>query len=336
MTLENRIEAFIELGKQLQRLTPAERSEWAHSALSRNSWFDEANVSAALDGIITMLEEQYLREWLYPYHLKQVTPKKVGVVMAGNIPMVGFHDFLSVLLSGHYLLAKLSTDDAPLMKRLANLLVSIEPAFANQFEFVELLKEADALIATGSDNTARYFEYYFASRPHIIRKNRTSIAVLTGHEEPDDLKALGEDIVRYYGLGCRNVSKVFVPEGYTFDKFFEANAHRATLLDHHKYQNNYDYNKSILLVNREPHFDNGFMLVRPSQELVSPISVLFYETFSSLTDLRHKLAEVKSKTQVVVSAHGWLEGSIPLGEAQCPMVWDYADGVDTLAFLQKL
>ncbi|MBC5775189.1 acyl-CoA reductase [Pontibacter sp. KCTC 32443] len=336
MTLENRIEAFVELGRQLKSLTPEDKQVWARMAQSRNPWFDEENVSRALNGITQMLEEQYLREWLYPYHLKQVSQKKVGVVMAGNIPMVGFHDFLSVLMSGHYLLAKLSSDDTVLMRRLADMLVGIEPAFANQFEFVEILKDADAIIATGSDNTARYFEYYFAKRPHIIRKNRTSIGVLTGHEEADDLKALGDDFFQYYGLGCRNVSKVFVPEGYTFDKFFEANQHRQNILDHHKYQNNYDYNKSILLVNRVPHFDNGFMLVQQSENLVSPISVLFYDTFSSLTDLRKKLSAIKDKTQVIVSAHGWLEGSIPFGKAQCPMVWDYADGVDTMAFLQKI
>ncbi|PKV66347.1 acyl-CoA reductase [Pontibacter ramchanderi] len=336
MTLENRIEAFVKLGKQLQDMTPEDRQALAFVAKAKNPWFDEANVSAALQGIITLLDEQYLREWLYPYHLKQVTPKKVGVVMAGNIPMVGFHDFLSVLLSGHFLLAKLSSDDDVLMRRLASMLVAIEPAFANQFEFVDMLKEADAIIATGSDNTARYFEYYFAKRPHIIRKNRTSIGVLTGHEEEEDLRALGNDIFQYYGLGCRNVSKVYVPEGYTFDELFEANAQHHNILDHHKYQNNYDYNKSILLVNRVPHFDNGFLLVQESEQLVSPISVLFYETFTSLPDLRHKLAAVKDKTQCVVSAHGWLEGSIAFGEAQCPMPWDYADGVDTMAFLQRL
>ncbi|MCC9167178.1 acyl-CoA reductase [Pontibacter harenae] len=337
MTLENRIEAFVKLGKQLQNMPDEDRKALAYVALAKNPWFDEKNVLFALDGIITMLDEQYLREWVYPYQLKQVTQKKVGVVMAGNIPMVGFHDFLSVLISGHYLLAKLSSDDDVLLRRLANMLVAIEPAFANNFEFVDLLKDADAIIATGSDNTSRYFEYYFAKRPHIIRRNRTSLGVLTGHEEADDLSALGEDFFRYYGLGCRNVSKVFVPEGYTFDKFFEANEFRhSTIINHYKYQNNYDYNKSILLVNRAPHFDNGFMLVTPSEQMVSPISVLFYETFSSLADLRQKLAAVKEKTQVVVSAHGWLEGSIPFGRAQCPMVWDYADGVDTLIFLQQL
>lgn len=336
MTLENRIEAFVELGKRLRNLTPEERRAWAFAAASRNTWFTEENVNYALNGVIAMLEEQYLREWLYPYHLKQVIPKKVGVVMAGNIPMVGFHDFLSVLISGHDLLAKLSSDDEALIRHITNMLIGIEPAFANRIEFVNLLKGADAIIATGSDNTARYFEYYFAKRPHIIRKNRSSIGVLTGHEETDDLKALGEDIFRYYGLGCRNVSKVFVPEGYTFDKFFEANEHRSNILDLHKYHNNYDYNKSILLVNRVPHFDNGFMLVQPSDKLVSPISVLFYETFSSLADLRQKLAAVKDKTQCIVSAHSWMDESIAFGQAQCPMVWDYADGVDTIAFLQGI
>ncbi len=336
MTLENRIDAFVKLGKELQNLSLEDRQAMAQIARAKNPWFDEDNVFTALEGIIALLQEQYLRDWLYTYKLKQVTPKKVGVVMAGNIPMVGFHDFLSVLISGHYLLAKLSSVDDVLMRRLASMLVAIEPAFGNRFEFVEMLKEADAIIATGSDNTARYFEYYFAKRPHIIRKNRSSIGILTGHEEKDDLAALGVDIFQYYGLGCRNISKVFVPEGYTFDKFFEANQHRESILDHHKYQNNYDYNKSILLVNGEKHVDNGFLLVRPSDQMVSPISVLFYEKFTSLTDLRKKLAAVREKTQCIVSAHGWFEDSIPFGKAQRPMAWDYADGVDTMAFLQTL
>ncbi|GAB3203626.1 hypothetical protein ABID22_002095 [Pontibacter aydingkolensis] len=336
MTLENRIEAFIKLGQQIQNLTPEDRKTWAYQAASRNTWFDEQNVSAAIKGVATLLNEQYVREWLYPYHLKQVTPKKVGVVMAGNVPMAGFHDFMAVLLSGHYLLAKLSPEDEVLMKRLADMLIAIEPAFANQIEFVDRLNNVDAIILTGADNTARYLEQYFDNRPHIIRKTTKCIGVLTGHEETDDLKALGNDVMQYFGLNCRNVSKVFVPEGYTFDKFFEANAHRSNILDLHKYQNNYDYNKSILLVNRVPHFDNGFMLVQESENLISPISVLFYETFTSLADLRQKLAAIKDKTQCIVSAHGWLEGSIPFGEAQYPMPWDYTDGVDTMAFLQKI
>ncbi|WP_114783139.1 acyl-CoA reductase [Botryobacter ruber] len=336
MTLENRIEAFIKLGNQLQNLPPEERKALAAAAFARNPWFDEENVSCALNGIITYLEEQYLREWLYPYQLKHIKPKTVGVVMAGNIPLVGFHDFLSVLISGHVLHAKLSSGDEVLMRWIANTLISVEPAFAEYIHFVEMLKEADAIIATGSDNTARYFEYYFAKRPHIIRKNRNSIGVLTGRENERELQALGEDVFRYYGLGCRNVSKLFVPEDYNFEKFFEANKAHASLLDHHKYRNNYDYNKSILLVNRVPHFDNGFMLVTESESLVSPISVLNYEKFSSLADLRQKIAAAREKIQCIVSAHGWFENSIAFGDAQCPMVWDYADGVDTLAFLQEI
>ncbi|QCR20949.1 acyl-CoA reductase [Pontibacter sp. SGAir0037] len=336
MTLENRIEAFVKLGKQLQETTTEERKAMASIAFAKNPWFTEDNVFSALNGVILMLHEQYLREWLYPYHLKQVTPKKVGVVMPGNTPLVGFHDFLSVLISGHYLLAKLHADDDVLMRRLAGMLINIEPAFANQFAFVDMLKEADAIIATGSDNTAQSFAYYFSKRPHLIRKNRTSVGILTGHEDEEDLKAFGDDFFGYYGLGCRNISKVFVPEGYTFDKLFQANEKRKDVLDHHRYQNNYDYNKSILLVNQEPHFDNGFFLVTPSQQLVSPISVLFYETFSSLPDLRQKLEAVKDRIQCVVSAHGWFENSLPFGTTQIPMVWDYADNIDTLEFLQNL
>ncbi|MEJ8803926.1 acyl-CoA reductase [Pontibacter sp. H249] len=336
MTLENRIEAFVELGKQLQKLTPEDLQVWARMAASRNTWFDEQNVTAAVKSISTLLNEQYLREWLYPYHLKHVTPKKVGVVMGGNIPMMGFPDFLAVLLSGHYLLAKLNPYDEVLMKRLADMLIAIAPGFTNQIQFAGMLKEADALIATGSDNSIPYLQQYFAKRPHLIRKERRSVGILTGHEEKDDLKALGNDVLQYYGLSSRNVSKVFVPKGYTFDKFFEANANRSNILDLHKYQNNYDYNKSLLLVNRVPHLDSGFMLVQESENFISPISVLFYETFTSLADLRHKLAATKDKTECIVSAHGWLEGSIPFGETLNPMPWDYADGVDTIAFLQKI
>lgn len=336
MTLENRIDAFVKLGKELQNLAPEDRQALAQVARAKNTWFTEENVFSALDGIIAMLEEQHLLEWLYPYQLQQVTPKKVGVVMPGNIPMAGFHDFLAVIISGHYLLAKLHADDDVLMRRIANMLVALEPAIANQFEFVDMLKSADAIIATGSGNTARSFEYYFAKRPHIIRKNRHSIGILTGHEEKDDLAALGNDIFQYYGLGCRNVAKVFVPEGYTFDKFYEANQHRENILEHHRYNNNYDYNKSILLVNREEHFDNGFLLIKKSDQMISPISVLFYDTFKSLSDLREKLAAVKDKTQCLLSAHGWFEGSVQFGDAHLPMAWDYADKVDTLKFLKKL
>ncbi|MDX5348641.1 MAG: acyl-CoA reductase [Hymenobacteraceae bacterium] len=336
MTLEQRIKAFVALGTELKALTPEQLTELAAKAAGVNVWFDEPNVINAFNGIIALLDEQHLRDWLFPYQFNKVSPKKVGVVMAGNVPMVGFHDMMSVLLAGHTLLAKLSSDDPHLIKYLAQRLVEIEPRFADKIQFVDLLKEADAFIATGSDNTARYFEYYFSKKPHIIRKNRTSVAILTGHETKEELEALGHDVFQYYGLGCRNVAKVFVPEGYTFDKFYEAIEANNIMIEHHKYRNNYDYNKSILLVNRVPHFDNGFLLISESSQLVSPISVLHYETFKDQQDLKQKLDAVQEKLQVVVSSHGWYENSIPFGSAQCPMVWDYADGVDTMAFLLNL
>ncbi len=336
MTLENRIEAFAKLGRRLQALTPDELEMLASRARNANSWFDQPNVTAAFKGVANLLEEQYLREWLFVYDFPKITPKKVGIVMAGNIPLVGFHDLLSVLISGHHALIKLSSSDPHLVKFVVEELIKIEPRFADLISYAELLKEADAIIATGSDNTARYFEYYFASRPHIIRKNRSSVAILTGYERPEELHELGRDIFQYYGLGCRNISKFFVPEGYRFEPFFEAIEDHKTVLDHHRYQNNYDYNKSIMLVNRAPHFDNGFLLLSENPQPVSPISVIHYETFMGLPDLYAKMNAAEEKIQCIVSSMGWYPRSFPFGQAQCPMVWDYADGVDTLAFLASL
>ena len=336
MTLPERIAAFVALGEELKKLTPEQKHEIASRAGNANPWFDERNVTNALNGIIYLLDKENLEDWLFAYDFSHINPQKVGVIMAGNIPMVGFHDFLTVLISGHELYAKLSSEDTFLMKMLADHLIRIEPRFDKNIHFVELLKEVDAVIATGSDNTARYFEFYFARKPHIIRKNRTSLGILTGSETTADFQALGEDIFRYYGLGCRNVSKLLVPENYAFKSFFEAIEPFHYILDHHKYQNNYDYNKSILLVNGSPHLDNGFLLLSQSDQLVSPISVLFYQTYTDAADLGNQLKNIKDKTQALVSADGWYPNSIAFGQAQCPAVWDYADGVDTLAFLISL
>lgn len=336
MTLPERIQAFASLGTELKALKPAEIQELTARAGSANPWFDAQNVTNALNGITYLLDKQNLQDWLFVYNMDKISSKKIGVVMAGNIPMVGFHDFLSVLISGHTLYAKLSSEDTFLMKMLAQRLIQIEPRFATSIYFVEILKEADAVIATGSDNTARYFEYYFAKKPHIIRKNRTSLGILTGKETPAELKALGRDIFQYFGLGCRNVSKVLVPTGYTFDQFFQAIEFFQYIPAHHKYHNNYDYNKSILLVNRTPHFDNGFVLVTESEQMVSPISVLFYQQYADRNDLKAHITANQDKIQCVVSAESWFEHSLDFGQAQCPAVWDYADGVDTIAFLANL
>lgn len=336
MILPERLAAFVKLGEKLKYMDPEQKENLLFRARNSNSWFDERNVTHALNGIIYLLDKQNLVDWLFVYKLEPKSPKKVGVVMAGNIPLVGFHDFLCVLLAGHHLYAKLSSDDSVLLKLIAQWLIEVEPRFSESIHFVGLLKEADAIIATGSDNTARYFEYYFGQKPHIIRYNRTSLGILAGSETPEDFRGLAEDIFSYYGLGCRNVSKLFVPAGYSFIPFFDAIESFKYILDQNKYQNNYDYNKSILLVNRSPHLDNGFLLLSENENLVSPISVIFYQPYNSPEHLKQLLEEVQEKTQVLVSAKGWYPDSFSFGQAQCPAVWDYADGVDTMAFLSNL
>jgi hypothetical protein len=266
----------------------------------------------------------------------------VGVVMAGNIPAVGFHDLLCVLISGHKLLAKLSTLDEMLMRWLINTLLDVEPAFADFIRIADRLNDADAYIATGSDNTARYFTYYFAKKPNIIRRNRTSVAVLTGDEDGTQLALLGNDILTYYGLGCRNVSSLFVPADYdgnpySFTPLLSTLEPRMNeYLSQHRYQNNYDYNKSIYLINGVPHLDNGFLMVTEQPGLVSPISVVYYQTYQTLDHLKELLAANARKIQVVASAAGWYPGSVAFGRTQNPGLMDYADGIDTMAFLSTL
>ena len=329
----SRLAAFAALGQRLAALTDDELTDIAARARNRNGWFDLPNVRTAIAGIAHQLEEPKLSQWAGRYRAEPEQPRQVGVVMAGNIPLVGFHDMLCVLLSGHTLLAKPSKDDTVLMLWIAKELTEIEPAFTERINFVERLNAADAFIATGSDNTARYFEFYFKNKPHLIRRNRTSLGILTGRETAEELAQLGPDIFQYYGLGCRNVSKLYVPEGYDFVPLLDALQPWQTVLNHHKYQNNYDYNKSILLVNAVPHFDNGFLLLTEREAPVSPISVVHYSTYTQEIDLLDQLTNVAAQTQCLVSAGGRYPGSFPFGQAQYPSVADYADGIDTMEFL---
>ncbi|HEX8659110.1 MAG TPA: acyl-CoA reductase [Hymenobacter sp.] len=336
MNHSERLAAFVALGQRLATISPDELTRLVARARNQNAWFDEPNVRAAVTGIAHMLAEEPLRRWAARYPPEPTTVRQIGVVMAGNIPLVGFHDLLCVLLSGHKLLAKLSADDTASMTWVMEELTRLEPRFADFIQVLPRLNAADAFIATGSDNTARYFEFYFGKKPHLIRRNRTSVAVLTGQETAAELARLGPDIFQYYGLGCRNVSKLFVPTGYDFVPLLDALQTYEGVLNHHKYNNNYDYNKSILLVNREPHFDNGFLLVRPSASLVSPISMVFYAEYTSEIDLVDQLTDIAVQTQCVVSAGGRFAGSLPFGQAQSPGVDEYADGVDTMEFLAQL
>lgn len=338
-TIKNRISPFITLGKLLKTNLV---DEVVFRASSQNNWFTPTFVSQSLHAIAEeYLEEDKLINWIKPYFLQistsQTAPKKIGVVMAGNVPAVGFHDLLCVLVSGHHLLAKISNDDRTLMLFLIEKLIEIEPKLVSLISVVERINAADAYIATGSDNTARYFEYYFSKKPHLIRRNRTSVGIINGHETKDELAALGRDVLQYFGLGCRNVAKVFVPQGYDFSQFYEAISPQYDYyVNHHKYFNNYEYNKSVYLINQEPHFDNGFLIARETESLVSPISVLFYEQYASASDLTERLVNYEDKIQCMVSQKGSYPNSLPFGQAQSPTLFDYADGIDTMAFLSNL
>ena len=274
------INVFSELGLQL--LNPNDQlSEIINDEKHYNAWFTPESVLQAVTSIGKMLNPKSLREWLDKYPLPQNKPsKKVGLILAGNIPLVGFHDVLCVLASGNHALIKASAQDTRLIKYVLQMLTAIDNGFADQYSFVEQLENFDAVIATGSNNTSRYFEYYFGKVPHIIRKNRNSLGLLTGNETAEQLFALGHDIFDYYGLGCRNVSKLLVPEGYNFNFFFESIEAYQPIINHHKYNNNYDYNKSIYLVNSDKHFDNGFLLLKEDERLASPLAVLYYKYYN--------------------------------------------------------
>ncbi len=341
------IEAFVELGKYLSDFCENQQNESENQdmalveAISKaeqhNGWFTKENILFALEQWANLLTKDQLESWLSKYEIKPLDePKTVGIVMAGNIPLVGFHDFLCVLLSGNRVMVKLSSNDKILLPFLADFLIKVNPELAHRIQFVEgKMENFDAVIATGSNNTGRYFEYYFGKKPNIIRKNRNSVAILTGEESKDELEALGEDIFRYYGLGCRNVSKLYVPKGYDFEPFFNAMYAYKDIIHQHKYANNYDYNKAVYLMSEFQLFDNGFLVLKEEEALASPISVLFYSQYGSEEELRKILDRVKEDIQCLVTATG-TGSEVKFGETQKPRLDDYADGVDTMAFLLKL
>ncbi len=351
--IETRKASFAKLGDFLARFITKESNNdiWeAHEekhvrqldkaiadSIHYNGWFTKENIYFSLAQWAKALQLENLESWLEPYDFaNNKQSKKIAIIMAGNIPLVGFHDFLSVLISGHQALLKLSSNDKLLLPALIDYLKSIEPEFENAIEIAdEKLPNFDAVIATGSNNTARYFEYYFSKKPHIIRKNRNSVAILTGEESNEDLKNLGEDIFRYYGLGCRNVSKLFVPENYDFKTFFEAIYEWNPIINQHKYANNYDYNKAVYLMSEQKLFDNNFLILKEDDGFSSPIGCLFYERYSDKNQLEKILKEKEENLQCIVSKN--LEDDhINFGSTQQPQLYDYADNVDTLAFLSNL
>lgn len=303
---------------------------------SHNGWYTQEQVYFAIESWAEALTEDNLNTWLAHYDFTKVNPKTVGLILAGNIPLVGFHDFLSVLISGHKVLVKTSSNDQHLLPFLAKYLIAVAPELKNSITFVEgKLENFDAVIATGSNNTARYFEFYFKDKPSIIRKSRNSIAVLNGKETKEQLVNLGEDIFRYFGLGCRNVSKLFVPKDYDFTAFFEAIFEYQDIIHYEKYANNYDYNKAVFLMSNFKLRDNGFLTIKEDISHASPISSVFYEFYDSLNDIENRLSADQEIIQCVVS-NDLIKNSIPFGATQKPQLWDYADNVDTIAFLTDL
>jgi hypothetical protein len=329
-------DAFSRLGALLSH-PDEDLTEIINNELHYNAWFTPASVENAVRSIGKMLNPDDLHTWLSKYQPKQAG-KKVGLILAGNIPLVGLHDVLCVLASGNHALIKASSQDSHLIKYVLQKLVEIDESFAGQFSFIERLENFDAVIATGSNNSSRYFDYYFGKVPNIIRKNRNSIAVLTGNETAEQLHELGHDIFDYYGLGCRNVSKILVPDGYNFNFFFESIEDYNPIIHHHKYNNNYDYNKSIYLVNRDEHLDNGFLLVKKDDRLTSPLAVLFYSNYADIAAAEQVINDESENIQCVVSAAPLKVDNqvVNFGESQQPKLWDYADGIDTMEFLAKL
>lgn len=335
MTIEQRIRAFVNLGNHLTNLSAEAFESLVLQARSENPWFTSDTIQKSLTGIVLYLQEDKLRAWTSAYTFNPNKSKTVALVLAGNIPLVGFHDLLSVLISGHRAQLKFSSKDSKLMQYLIRHLIWLEPDFEKTITVREnKLEGFDAVIATGSDNSARYFEYYFGKYPNIIRKNRTSCAILSGNETAKEIEALGEDVFSYFGLGCRNVSKVFVPTGYDLTKILSRLESFKEIIHHHKYCNNYDYQKSILLVNQVSFLDNGFLLLQENERLVSPISVLYYEFYTDQADLETKLRNNNEKIQCIVGSSS--PANVAFGKAQYPEVWDYADHVDTLKFLAGL
>lgn len=300
-----------------------------------NGWFTEGNMLFALTTWSGQLRHGHLKKWLSNYDLSKNKYKKVAIIMAGNIPLVGFHDFLATLITGNAVLVKLSSKDAHLLPFIARYLKQAEPGLEDKIAFSDgKLEKFDVVIATGSDNTSRYFEHYFGQYPNIIRRNRNSVAVLTGNETKSQLAALGEDIFRYYGLGCRNVSKLFVPKGYDFDLFFKSIYKYHDIMDSSKYANNYDYNKAVYLMSEFKLLENGFLILKEDESYASPIASLFYEQYNSIEGIRQRLANDSEKIQCVVSKN-IVENETPFGMTQMPGLSDYADGIDTVEFLLK-
>tara|TARA_Y100000991_G_scaffold214867_1_gene203653 strand:+ start:412 stop:1410 length:999 start_codon:yes stop_codon:yes gene_type:complete len=329
MNLNERISLFSSLGKLISN-SPNVFEEVVSQAIIINPWFTKDHIRTSFLSISQMLDEKNLNNWILNYDLNHIKSKKVLIIMAGNVPMVGFHDLLCVLISGHSAIIKFSSKDNILMKFIIDKLISISSEIKNRINIVDDFVKCkfDALIATGSDNSSKYFDYYFKDYKSIIRKNRRSVAILNGNESDEDLKMLAKDIFLYFGLGCRNVSKIFLPKNYKTDKLFNAFYEYKEQINHIKYSNNYDYNKTVYLMNGEKLLDNGFVLLKEDTSIQSPVATIFFEYYNNRSKLDKYIMENRSLFQCVVSKE-----NIQFGQTQFPKVNDYSDQIDTIEFL---
>ena len=341
MILSKRIELFVSLGKFFKDFInkSAEKnlsklfSNAINQAKNHNNYFTEDNILICLKNWSHSLEKGKIKSFLSSYSIEKVSPKSIAIIMAGNVPLVGFHDFLCVILSGNKAIIKLSSKDSHLMYFILNYLCSLDINFENYFEICQgKLSGYDAVIATGNNLSASKFEQYFNDYPNIIRKSRHSVAIVKGNESNNQLEKLSDDIFSYFGLGCRNVSKVYLPKNYDLDLLFKSFMKWKKVINNNTYANNYDYYRSIYLLNKEVFFDNGFILLKESKNIGSPVGTLFYEYYNKYEDVRKNLSQISDKIQCIVSA----ENLIEFGKTQFPELTDYADGVDTFDFLLKL
>ena len=302
-------------------------------ASNQNKWFTKENLDFCMSVWGKTLNEKDITEWLANY-ADENKPTRLALVLAGNIPLVGLHDVLCGLASGCSIEAKLSSNDNLLLPLVIDFLVSVMPNWKDKVCFIESsLKTYDKVIATGSDNSARYFEYYFKNNPHIIRKTRNGIAVLDGNETQDDLAALSQDMMQYFGLGCRSVSHIMVPDGYDFKELFSALFEHKELIQHNAYANNYDYNKAVYLMQEQKFLENGFIILKKDDKLSSPIACVNYSAYTNLEAVNQRLHDQEEQIQCVVS--NCVENAFAFGQTQYPKLGDYADHVDTMAFLLK-
>ncbi len=333
MEVEKRIKAFSELGKALKTSDIIQSA--AAECVIKNPWFIKENVEYSINTLADNLTESNLREWAKKYNTEPAAMKTIAVIMAGNIPLVGFHDFLCVLISGHRIVCKLSSNDNVLLPAIAKVLASIDNEFERLINFAEgRISNFDAVIATGSNNTSRYFDYYFGKYPHIIRHNRNSIGILSGNENAQEFEALCDDIFLHFGLGCRSVNKIYVPRNYNFDNLIAAAKKYEYLFDHHIYKSNLDYHKALLLLNNVAFIDGGFWMLKEDTSMYSPESIINFEYYDKITEVTTFIENNTENIQCVVAKD--ITNAIAFGNAQKPTLTDYADGVDTMEWLASI